>query len=163
MLMLQCHQLMSRLLANGHLPQMSRLSTNDGDNEMIRRGCAQTSWHLLSGRICCSRSNRLPPMLMLQCHQLLSRLLAKGHLPQISRLSINDEGDNEMIRRGCAQILWLRKTSASRQSDEGFSTSHGVSYFQISERRKEGRDMDGNLEYLQGLTSVQPANYCFCL
>ena len=37
--------------------------------------------------------------LVLWCHQLLSGILAKGHLPQMlrqSRLSANDKGDNEV-------------------------------------------------------------------
>ena len=36
---------------------------------------------------------------MLRCHQLLSGILAKGHLPRVlcqSRLSANDKGDNEI-------------------------------------------------------------------
>ena len=33
------------------------------------------------------------------CHQLLSRFLSKDHLPQVSSMSANDEGDNEKILR----------------------------------------------------------------
>jgi hypothetical protein len=38
--------------------------------------------------------------LVWQCLQLLSRFLAKGHLPRVSRqsrLSANDKGDSDMI------------------------------------------------------------------
>ena len=35
--------------------------------------------------------------LVWQCHQLLVRFLAKGHLPRVFRLSANDKGDIEMI------------------------------------------------------------------
>ena len=49
---------------------------------------------------CCSRSHGLQSnKLLRQCHQLLSGLLANGHLPRVLRLSTNDKDDNEMIQQ----------------------------------------------------------------
>ena len=56
-------------------------------------------------------------------HQLLSGFLTNGHLPRVSRqscLTVNDEGDNEMIPGAVTDLLaftlQLRKTSARRSS-----------------------------------------------
>ena len=61
----------------------------------------------------------------------MSRFLANDHLPRVSRQSCllaNDKGYNDVnpgaIHRLLAFILWQRKTSARRQSDEGCVTSY---------------------------------------
>ena len=52
---------------------------------------------------CCQKSFKL----VWWCHQLLSGFLSKGHLLQISRLSVIDKDDNEMIPRTVHRSLGI--------------------------------------------------------
>jgi hypothetical protein len=77
--------------------------------------------------------------IVLRCHRLLCGFLANGHLPRISRqsrLSVNNEGDNEMIPRTVHRSsgIYLRKSAAKRPSMEAgrpVIASNGTAYFQI--------------------------------
>ena len=60
------------------------------------------------GAMGCGQRKRLK--LVWRCQQLLSRLLAKGQLPRVSRLSDNDKDDNKMIPGAVhrSPSIWLR-------------------------------------------------------
>ena len=54
-------------------------------------------WPVVHGDMGCEQKSF---KLVWQCHHLLSKFLASGHLPRVSlqsRLSVNDKGDNGMV------------------------------------------------------------------
>ena len=69
----------------------------------------QTRWQNLTARqgeggkrkglevVLCKSCSQKSFTLVSRCHQLLSGILAEGHLPRVSRQSANDKDDNEMI------------------------------------------------------------------
>ena len=78
------------------------------------------------------------------CHQLLSRFLAKGHLPQVSHLPANDKVGNEMKPGLCTDLLAFtlqsRKTSArSAKSSEMGSFTPPVGLHSKTNRTNEGK------------------------
>ena len=100
-------------------------------------------------------------------HKLLSKFVANDYLPQVPRLSANDNDDEmksgAVHRELLAFTLRLRKprkTSARRQSDEGSASSHHLKwgplpqnylgripqYIRDGEGRKEENDGDGIID-----------------
>ena len=99
-------------------------------------------------------------MLAWQCHQLLTRFLAKGHLPRVSLRSVtNDKGDNEIIPwavlRSHGICLTIEENPGKLQlgdSDVGavrpVIASNGVPYLQMSSvglHSSSGREKEGRL------------------
>ena len=116
--MWRCHQLLSGVLGNGHLPRVqrqSRLSASDkGENDIIQRTLVQISWHLTYSRGTLRKTSARGPSM-----RAVRSVIASNGVPYLQLMSVGSsvcwEERRKGIRKGRDGFGWWVKVGREKQ------------------------------------------------